>query len=205
VPKPQPLAEREIRPIPKSVQAGRPAEEEEDIDLDDEDSLSTPRPARPSQIWSDWLEDIIDGDDDPPPPRRRPVPLEGPRRPEASVRLPGSGKPAAGDKEKPPLPVADIAAAFQDAAVDILVEKTVLAVATYRARTVLMAGGVAANRPLRERLRERLGPDIDLRYPPLVFCTDNAAMIAAAAFFRYEDGLQTDWSLDIDPNARYWE
>ena len=78
-----------------------------------------------------------------------------------------------------------MAASFQAAAVDILVEKTVLAAATYRTRTVLVAGGVAANRPLRERLRERLGPDIDLRYPPLILCTDNAAMIAAAAYFRY--------------------
>jgi N6-L-threonylcarbamoyladenine synthase len=64
---------------------------------------------------------------------------------------------------------------------------------------------VAANRQLRERLRDRLGRDIDLRYPPLIFCTDNAAMIAAAAYFRYDAGLQTDWTLDIDPNARYWE
>jgi hypothetical protein len=206
-PKPQPLAEREIRPIPKSVQAGRPAnEEDEDIDLDDEDSLATPRQPRANPLWSDWLEDMSEGDgDDEPPPRRLPVPLEGSRRPDASVRLPGSGKPAAPAADKPPLPVADVAAAFQDAAVDILVEKTVLAVATYRARTVLMAGGVAANRLLRERLRERLGPDIDLRYPPLIFCTDNAAMIAAAAYFRYDAGLQTDWTLDIDPNARYWE
>jgi N6-L-threonylcarbamoyladenine synthase len=123
------------------------------------------------------------------------------------MRLPGSGRPAGGPggKEKPPLPVADVAASFQAAAVDILVEKTVLAAVTYRARTVLMAGGVAANGLLRERLRERLGPEVDFRYPPLALCTDNAAMIAAAAFFRYNEGLQTDWTLDIDPNARYWE
>ena len=86
--------------------------------------------------------------------------------------------------------------AFQDAAVDILVEKTVIAVATYRARTVLLAGGVAANGPLRTRLRERLGPDIDLRYPPLLFCPANAAMIAAAAHHAPRAEPEVDPSLN---------
>ncbi|MDQ2808787.1 MAG: tRNA (adenosine(37)-N6)-threonylcarbamoyltransferase complex transferase subunit TsaD, partial [Chloroflexota bacterium] len=86
-----------------------------------------------------------------------------------------------------------------------LVERTVSAAAAYKVRTVLVAGGVAANTRLRERLRERLGADVQLRYPPPVLCTDNAAMVAAAAYFRYAAGLQTDWTLDIDPNARYIE
>src|SRR5206468_12684396 len=99
-----------------------------------------------------------------------------------------------------PLPVADLAASFQAAVVDILVEKTALAAAEYGAREVLVAGGVAANALLREQLGERLS--IPFRYPPLILCTDNAAMIAAAAYYRYADSRQYDFSFDIEPNAR---
>jgi N6-L-threonylcarbamoyladenine synthase len=99
--------------------------------------------------------------------------------------------------------VADVAAAFQDAAVEILVEKVAMAAARFEVRTVLLAGGVAANKLLRARLIERMGDEIEVRYPPLALCTDNAAMVAAAAYFRYDTGLQHDWSLDIDPNADY--
>ncbi len=99
------------------------------------------------------------------------------------------------------LPVADLAASFQAAVVDALVEKTVAAATEHGAREVLVAGGVAANSLLRKRLDERLR--IPYRYPPLVLCTDNAAMIAAAAYYRYADSLQHDFTLDIEPNARY--
>ncbi|HYO50342.1 MAG TPA: tRNA (adenosine(37)-N6)-threonylcarbamoyltransferase complex transferase subunit TsaD [Chloroflexia bacterium] len=100
-----------------------------------------------------------------------------------------------------PLPVADLAASFQAAAVDALVEKTVAAAAEFGAREVLVAGGVAANAALRTRLGERL--KIPFRYPPLVLCTDNAAMIAAAAYYRYAESVQRDFTLDIEPNARF--
>src|SRR5205814_7404230 len=70
-----------------------------------------------------------------------------------------------------PLPVADLAASFQEAVVDALVEKTVVAAAEYGAREVLVAGGVAANALLRQRLDERLR--VPFRYPPLSLCTDN--------------------------------
>jgi N6-L-threonylcarbamoyladenine synthase len=99
------------------------------------------------------------------------------------------------------LPVADLAASFQAALVDALVEKTVAAAAEYGVREVLVAGGVAANALLRSRLKERL--PIPFRYPPIVLCTDNAAMIAAAAHYRYEHALQHDLSMDIEPSARY--
>ncbi|HET6312534.1 MAG TPA: tRNA (adenosine(37)-N6)-threonylcarbamoyltransferase complex transferase subunit TsaD [Chloroflexia bacterium] len=99
------------------------------------------------------------------------------------------------------LPVADLAASFQAALVDALVEKTAAAAAEYGVREVLVAGGVAANASLRSRLKERL--PIPFRYPPIVLCTDNAAMIAAAAHYRYEDALQHDLSMDIEPSARY--
>ncbi|MGA7732666.1 MAG: tRNA (adenosine(37)-N6)-threonylcarbamoyltransferase complex transferase subunit TsaD [Chloroflexia bacterium] len=107
----------------------------------------------------------------------------------------------AGITHTDPLPVADLAASFQAALVDALVEKTAAAAAEFGAREVLVAGGVAANALLRQSLGERLR--VPLRYPPLVLCTDNAAMIAAAAYYRYADSLQYDFTLDIEPNARF--
>lgn len=100
-----------------------------------------------------------------------------------------------------PLPVADLAASFQAAVVDALVQKTAAAVAETGAREVLVAGGVAANALLRTELGERL--NVPFRYPPIALCTDNAAMIAAAAFFRYSDCREYDFTMDIEPNARY--
>lgn len=99
------------------------------------------------------------------------------------------------------LPVADLAASFQAAVVDALVEKTAAAAAEYNVQELLVAGGVAANALLRSRMKERL--PIPFRYPPIVLCTDNAAMIAAAAHYRYEDSLQHDLAMDIEPSARY--
>lgn len=99
------------------------------------------------------------------------------------------------------MPVADLAASFQAAVVDALMDKTMAAATEYGVREVLVAGGVAANALLRKRLDERLR--VPFRYPPLALCTDNAAMIAAAAYYRYADSLQHDFTLDIEPNARY--
>jgi N6-L-threonylcarbamoyladenine synthase len=93
-----------------------------------------------------------------------------------------------------------LAAAFQDAVVDVLVSKTVRAAEEFGARWVLLAGGVAANGPLRETLIAR--SPVPVRYPPIRLCTDNAAMVGAAAFFRYRQGLQTDWSLGMRPNLK---
>lgn len=99
------------------------------------------------------------------------------------------------------LPVHDLAASFQAAVVDALVEKTAAAAEEFGVREVLVAGGVAANSALRTRLGERL--TVPFRYPPLVLCTDNAAMIAAAGFYRYSDAVQRNLSMDIEPSARY--
>jgi N6-L-threonylcarbamoyladenine synthase len=103
--------------------------------------------------------------------------------------------------EARPLPVADLAASFQAAVVEMLVEKTAAAAAEYGVKEVLVAGGVAANSALREELGRRLS--IPFRYPPISLCTDNAAMIAAAAHYRYADVVQTDLELDIEPSAQY--
>ncbi|NLZ39081.1 MAG: tRNA (adenosine(37)-N6)-threonylcarbamoyltransferase complex transferase subunit TsaD [Firmicutes bacterium] len=82
--------------------------------------------------------------------------------------------------------VSDVAASFQEAVIDILVEKTVLAAAAKQVKTVLLAGGVAANNLLRERLEKSLQNDgRTLLVPPASLCTDNAAMVAAAGWDFY--------------------
>ena len=95
---------------------------------------------------------------------------------------------------------ARLAAAFQEAVVDVLVSKTVRAAEAHGARCVLLAGGVAANGALRSTLIAR--SPVPVRYPPIRLCTDNAAMVGAAAFFRYGQGLQHDWSLSARPNLK---
>jgi len=77
-----------------------------------------------------------------------------------------------------------LASSFQEAIVDVLAVKTRLAAQEYHVKQVVLAGGVAANLSLRQRLEQELLPlRIRLGYPPIEFCTDNAAMIASAAFF----------------------
>jgi len=95
--------------------------------------------------------------------------------------------------------VNDVAAAFQEALVAILVEKTARAAKTYQATEIFLAGGVSANQPLRQAMRQ--ATELPVRYPPVELCTDNAAMIAAAAYYRYGAALQagtiaTDYALD---------
>ncbi len=108
-----------------------------------------------------------------------------------------------------PLPVADIAAAFQQAVVEVLATKTAHAAEAYKARQILIAGGVAANKALRAALSEKVAPlGIKSTFPAQIFCTDNAAMVASAAYFKLKSDKKgaaltvKDWGLDIRPN---WE
>jgi N6-L-threonylcarbamoyladenine synthase len=96
--------------------------------------------------------------------------------------------------------MAQLAYAFQESVVDVLVTKAIDAARSYGATEILLAGGVAANTRLREELARRA--PVPLRCPPPALCTDNAAMIAAAAFFRFEAGLQSGWDLDVQPNLK---
>jgi N6-L-threonylcarbamoyladenine synthase len=95
-------------------------------------------------------------------------------------------------------PVADIAAGFQTAVVDVLTRKTVRAVEASGACCVLLSGGVAANGPLRAALRD--AAPVPVWAPPPILCTDNGAMIAAAAHYRAESGAA---GLDLDVRAAW--
>lgn len=98
------------------------------------------------------------------------------------------------------LPVADLAASFQAAVVDVLVEKTARAAEEFDVTAVHVVGGVSANSALREAMAERLA--VPVRFPPLVLCTDNAAMIAAAAHHHFLRGARSGLDLEVSPSLQ---
>ena len=102
--------------------------------------------------------------------------------------------------------VADVAAGFQEAVLEVVVNKTVEAALSRKEERIVLAGGVAANSRLRQLLGEaceRHG--IGLFYPPPVLCTDNAAMIGSAAYYKYRAGHIDDLTLDAVANLELGE
>jgi N6-L-threonylcarbamoyladenine synthase len=98
--------------------------------------------------------------------------------------------------------IADIAASFQAAVVDVLVMKTKRAVKKIRAKTILLGGGVAANGSLRMALQdmcESHAPPIKLLVAPKQYCTDNAVMVASLGYYKFKAGLLAD--LTLEPKA----
>jgi N6-L-threonylcarbamoyladenine synthase len=95
------------------------------------------------------------------------------------------------------LPVSDLAASFQAAVVDVLVSKTLAAAREFGAKEILVAGGVSANRALRQAFKAQT--EFPVNIPRLSLCTDNAAMIGAAGYFRYALGHLAELDMDVQP------
>ncbi len=99
--------------------------------------------------------------------------------------------------------IPDIAASFQQAVVDVLVRNTVNAAKLKKINKIALAGGVAANSRLRSEMKstaEKLG--IEVMYPELILCTDNAAMIGCAAYYEYIRGARAGLDLNAVPGLK---
>jgi N6-L-threonylcarbamoyladenine synthase len=96
-----------------------------------------------------------------------------------------------------PLPVEDLAASFQAAVVDVLFKKTIQAARDHEAREILVAGGVSANHALRQAFQAQ--DEFKVHIPAFSLCTDNAAMIAAAGYYRYALGHVSELNIDVQP------
>ncbi|WP_317913319.1 tRNA (adenosine(37)-N6)-threonylcarbamoyltransferase complex transferase subunit TsaD [Carnobacterium maltaromaticum] len=100
----------------------------------------------------------------------------------------------------------DLAASFQASVVDVLLTKTLRAAKELDIKQLVLAGGVAANRGLREGLFDMMAkelPDVELIIPPLSLCGDNAGMIGAAAYVSYQKGEFADYQLNAQPGLSF--
>lgn len=98
---------------------------------------------------------------------------------------------------------ADIAASFQKAVIDVLVERTIKAAKAYNMKIVAIAGGVASNSALREAMEKACDKEgFNLSYPSPIYCTDNGAMIGVAGYYEYIKGIRHGWDLNAVPNLK---
>ena len=110
------------------------------------------------------------------------------------------------DQKGEPFSREDIAASFQQAVVDVLVSNTLKAAALTGTRVITLAGGVAANSALRERMKNAAEKNgLRLYYPDIVLCTDNAAMIACAAYYELKKGNVSYMDLNANPGLKLGE
>lgn len=101
---------------------------------------------------------------------------------------------------------ADIAASFQKAVTDVLVDHAMTAVENYGLKKLAIAGGVASNSSLRAAMKEACQKrKIDFYYPSPILCTDNAAMIGSAGYYDYINGVRSGWDLNAVPNLKLGE
>lgn len=110
------------------------------------------------------------------------------------------------EQKDEPVPVADIAASFQESIIGTLSIKAIKAAQEYNCSVLVLAGGVAANTALRNRLFQLAKKNnIELYAPPLLLCTDNAAMIGSAGFYRLMKGEISDIDLNADASMSLFE
>lgn len=101
---------------------------------------------------------------------------------------------------------ADVAASFQKAVVDVLVDHSISAVKKYGFETFAIAGGVASNSHLREAMEKACAENgIEFYHPSPIYCTDNAAMIGVAAYYEYIKGVRHGYDLNAVPNLKLGE
>lgn len=101
---------------------------------------------------------------------------------------------------------ADIAASFQEAVVDVLVDHTIQVAKDYHMDKVAIAGGVASNGTLRKAMQDACERNsLKFYHPSPIFCTDNAAMIGVAAYYEYIKGTRHGWDLNAVPNLKLGE
>ena len=98
--------------------------------------------------------------------------------------------------------IEDIVASYQNAILDVLVEKLIRSIKMKKVNTCIIAGGVAANKSLRNLVNDKLNNRINAYYPDITLCTDNAAMIAFLAEIYFMKGISSDLDFEVIPNLK---